>query len=29
LGAQVTDELSLYAEREKASKAKVMASLQD
>jgi len=29
LGAQVTDELSLYAERERASKAKVMASLQD
>lgn len=28
LGAQVTDELSLYAERENASKAKVLASLQ-
>jgi uncharacterized glyoxalase superfamily metalloenzyme YdcJ len=28
LGAQVIDELSLYAERERASKAKVMASLQ-
>jgi uncharacterized glyoxalase superfamily metalloenzyme YdcJ len=28
LGAQVTDELSLYAERERASKAKVIASLQ-
>jgi uncharacterized glyoxalase superfamily metalloenzyme YdcJ len=28
LGAQVTDELSLYAEREKASKARVLASLQ-
>ncbi|ASK21433.1 hypothetical protein CEK60_19955 [Halomonas sp. N3-2A] len=27
LGAQVTDELSLYAERENASKAKVLASL--
>ncbi|HEY7883331.1 MAG TPA: DUF1338 family protein, partial [Cellvibrionaceae bacterium] len=28
LGAQVTDELSLYAKREKASKAEVLASLQ-
>ncbi|AKO52483.1 hypothetical protein ABA45_08665 [Marinobacter psychrophilus] len=28
LGAQVTDELSLYAERERASKAKVITSLQ-
>jgi uncharacterized glyoxalase superfamily metalloenzyme YdcJ len=28
LGAQVTDELSLYAERENASKARVLASLQ-
>ena len=28
LGAQVTDELSLYAERERASKASVLASLK-
>ena len=28
LGAQVTDELALYAEREKASKAKVLARLK-